>query len=608
MGKEKIIKGVRTFVAPILKYPLHFVIVALALYATEMIIWPGVILKLKIAIANLLGSFTVSILIAYLVCAGAYLLSKISEAAGRVCAFCVSLFIVFICAVECFLFFEFGAQFGISVFLLIAETTYKESFEFLTTYVFTLKGLVLILAVVALIFGLCKLSSKLRLRERLSNCLSFGIVPYLLFAYIIYSFVFFGRCVPYYFTNRYLENLGAGGPCDEVRNSLCFRTYNGLLQLSEEFKSFELCGISQENAGTYEIGRKIRNIVLVIGESHNKHHSSLYGYGMDTNPRLSAEHDLAIFSDVIAPACRTSLVFRSILSMASVNDTIKWYETPLVLSLMKNAGYNVVFYSNQFVNSPNGDQYDASCGFFFHPKVRPHIFSHFNSVQYTYDGELIESFFAQKDSLQCDSCNLYIIHLCGQHVQPSARYPKDSTVFVSNDYKYRTELNDRERREVAEYDNATRYNDFIVSEIINHFRDDESIVIYFSDHGDEANDYRPHVGRSHNFSDIGAPGMHCQLDIPFIVYMSDAFKEKYPEVSENIKSSVDKPFMTDDLPYVLLDLVDMKSKWNIREKSLFNPEYNQTRKRVIDRESVKGGWVLDYDLIVDKYGKWKIGY
>ena len=48
---------------------------------------------------------------------------------------------------------------------------------------------------------------------------------------------------------------------------------------------------------------RVPNIVLVIGESYNKHHSQLYGYNMPTTPRqvaMAQEGSLVPFSDVVS--------------------------------------------------------------------------------------------------------------------------------------------------------------------------------------------------------------------------------------------------------------------------------------------------------------------
>ena len=66
-----------------------------------------------------------------------------------------------------------------------------------------------------------------------------------------------------------------------------------------------------------------RNIVLIIGESYNRHHSQLYGYGKPTTPRQlrrAEDGQLTVFSDVVSPWNLTSFVFKHIFSLYTVGD------------------------------------------------------------------------------------------------------------------------------------------------------------------------------------------------------------------------------------------------------------------------------------------------
>lgn len=59
------------------------------------------------------------------------------------------------------------------------------------------------------------------------------------------------------------------------------------------------------------------------------------------------------------------------------------------------------------------------------------------------------------------------------------RCPKEFIKFDRRDVKSHLSLNDEQRSVVADYLNATFYNDFIVDSIIRMFSDRNAIVIYF---------------------------------------------------------------------------------------------------------------------------------
>ena len=93
-------------------------------------------------------------------------------------------------------------------------------------------------------------------------------------------------------------------------------------------------------------------IVLVVGESANRHHSQLYGYPLPTTPHQLAlkngKDSLAVFADVVSPWNLTSRVFKQIFSLQSVGEKGDWSDYALFPAVFKKAGYHVSFLSNQF--------------------------------------------------------------------------------------------------------------------------------------------------------------------------------------------------------------------------------------------------------------------
>ena len=68
-------------------------------------------------------------------------------------------------------------------------------------------------------------------------------------------------------------------------------------------------------------------IVLILGESYNKHHAALYGYPLPTTPRLSQEEAagrLYPFTDVVSPANFTVKAMHLLFSFASQDRQTAW--------------------------------------------------------------------------------------------------------------------------------------------------------------------------------------------------------------------------------------------------------------------------------------------
>ena len=159
---------------------------------------------------------------------------------------------------------------------------------------------------------------------------------------------------------------------------------------------------------------------------------------------------------------------------------------------------------------------------------------------------------------------------------------------------------------MASYDNATLYNDSVVNEIVRLFLDKDALILYFADHGDEANDFRPHIGRAFNLNEIGAPGLHCQLDVPFMIYLTDSCCVQHPKLEQKIAAATHLPFMLDDLPHLLFDIAGITTPWYQPSRSIINENYNFQRRRIIDGYSTTSP--IDYDSVCDAYGEWKIGF
>ena len=112
-------------------------------------------------------------------------------------------------------------------------------------------------------------------------------------------------------------------------------------------------------------------------------------------------------------------------------------------------------------------------------------------------------------------------------------------------------LSRKELNILCDYDNATAYNDYVISQIINRFRSTESIILYIADHGEECYDEIKTFGRSHT-TNITSPIARNEFEIPFWIWLSPNYKHKHPDIKESIQSSVNRPFYNGDLGHLLI--------------------------------------------------------
>ena len=338
-------------------------------------------------------------------------------------------------------------------------------------------------------------------------------------------------------------------------------------------------------------------IVLIIGESYIKSHSQLYSYPKETTPlqkqRTTDDKNgvLIPFDNVVTTSNYTSTVFKNIFSLKSIDDKKAWGKASLFPILFKKAGYHVTFITSQYVNDSKRDVFDLSGGLFLNNEhISSMSFDCRNNVAPCYDESLLDFY----DSLGVynKEHNLTIFHLIGQHIDFYKRSPKKWKKFKVKDYQDRKDVGEKEKAFIADYDNATLYNDYVVNEIIKRFEDKEAVVIYMPDHGEGCYDDGHKLGRMPK-GEYTKNILENEYNIPFWIWYSKEYQEKHPQICQQIKDARNRPFMTDDIPHLLLYLGGIKCHEYQEKKNLISPNYDIHRKRLLDGR-------VDYDSIINK--------
>lgn len=319
---------------------------------------------------------------------------------------------------------------------------------------------------------------------------------------------------------------------------------------------------------------------------------SLYGYELSTTPRLQSLADagnLYVFSDVISSAHGTTVALQNVLTFANNENRLQtpWFKQMNLISALNLLGYNTTFLSTQEPSGyGNTTQAIAS---------NAHILDYavLHKLNKKRDERLLEMY----ANLGARSNEVLFLHILGTHTSYKVRYPSDFDKFSVSTLrengldryvggaKKGEVLGFRATRNRARYLNAVLYNDFVVSEIMQNFADEEAIVFYFSDHADEVYDSRNFAGHSGD--------THYELEIPFMVFMSDKFKAKHPQIVARVQNALDKPFMTDNFIHAFFDLLDIECIELDKTLSPFNAEFNASRTRIVDKK--------DYDKVVREF-------
>lgn len=457
---------------------------------------------------------------------------------------------------ESFTYIRFDSRLDPSIVTLILQTSLQETKEFLSTYFLDTTVILSLLCMIicyVLLFYLLKITQHITL---FSLKKSFLIIP-LLFILLGFSLFFIRLPFP----------LG-DNTINEFFISLQFvkENHNELQKMEEMLDDIK---VKKDSCNS-----KRPVIVLVIGESFNKYHSSLYGYSLPTSPKLCEERQqrkLLVFNHAYTPTNGTSFAMKYLFTLKSCNsNSIDKSNYILMPAVFRKAGYKVGYFDNQYTRS-SGGSLDYSCGYFLNPqRINNSCFNYRNSDIMPFDGDFVNKY---KKQFFKTPGSLNIIHLKGQHFDAAQRYPSSFSRFSNNDI-HRQDLNESERSQVAAYDNATLYNDHVMSEIFNIFNNTDAVIIYLSDHGEQIYDDDNHYFGRVFGSDKEKTTLKNVYQVPFMIWCSNQFIQQHPDKYNAITASVNRSVCIDDIAYLMFDLADIVFNFNKPSRSIINSSYH----------------------------------
>ena len=476
-------------------------------------------------------------------------------------------------AVNIFLTLNFNTMISPWILLLIHETNSNETSEFFSAYAFSSASIityVLTLLMVLSILIIEKFSNKIEIKIP-----RFTLLPFITWLAIgVYQLILMIQMLTLT-TQMELQSWYDGKAFYCIENTpanLLYSFYHLHVTSHENDKALEI----SEKVFQSAISRNEKDtidVVLIIGESYNKYHSSLYGYYLNTTPALCEQQqrgNLFVFTDAISPYNMTTLAVKNMLSTNSISLHQSWNEFPLVMSIFRHAGFDVAMWDNQ--KSENSVLFSdfSNNSLFYNKKMTASTYHHLNKGPFDYDQQLVDTALTVKRN---PGSTFTVFHLMGQHTLPLWRYPEnDKNAIFTADSIQRADLNDYERQYIAEYDNATRYNDFVIGNIIQYYSQRNAVILYLSDHGDEVYDYRDVVGRTHE-PVKQKQALKYQYEIPMILWCSDQFMNTHPTIMENVRRAILRPFSSDNVPQLLMGLSGIRSSFYEPKKDVLSNQY-----------------------------------
>lgn len=313
-----------------------------------------------------------------------------------------------------------------------------------------------------------------------------------------------------------------------------------------------------------------QNIVIIIGESLSRSHCSIYGYGLDTQPymhKLQADSLLVAYPNCISPGISTLESLKQVLTLWDNTMTTKWYKTPVLTQLAKTAGYKSIWISNQSKVGSTDNAITAIAELcdttIWVSETAIKASDKINTARFGYDEDVINC------SPNLKSPNdrfLFVYHLMGSHFKYDQRFPANYKIFSATDYLDKPV---EQRNILAAYDNSVLYNDFVIDKIYNKFKDTNTLIIYFSDHGEDLFLSNP------NYFGHGMKGNalseSVSKEVPLIFIFTPIFRQNNPELANRIRESQNSHVNLTNLVYTLMDIwgMDVNGYGNSKTKSFY---------------------------------------
>ena len=296
--------------------------------------------------------------------------------------------------------------------------------------------------------------------------------------------------------------------------------------------------------------------VIVIGESVDRKHMSIYGYNRQTTPHFdNLKNELFVFKNVNTAHAFTSGAVKSIFQINLDESNTRQYT---LIHFFKDAGFKTFWFSNQ-------GRFNIFDNYVMRLGKLCDEYAFINNAgindKSLFDESLLKYF---RTALEDNAKKkLIILHLIGSHTPLNFRYPSDFK-------RFKLPLNYFDKGKascVAFYDNSILYTDHILNEIVCSLKKNNgySGMLYLSDHGQDINDTKE--------CDLGARKGSNAYEIPFIIWVSDQYKKQNAAFISTWNT--EKPYVTDKTAYTIIDLTRMKHDSIDLSKSIFSKQKNK---------------------------------
>ncbi len=289
-------------------------------------------------------------------------------------------------------------------------------------------------------------------------------------------------------------------------------------------------------------------VFLVISESTNKRHLSLYGYPRKTTPLLEQE-DLLVYTDVLTAGPATWISIPHIGTFSTLDGAA---QQTTMHDIFRAAGFKTYWLS--------GDKNITNNDMMYLIGKRADVVFQAAAVNPDDRDELLMQ---KAEEILADPApkKFIVIQTWGVHAPYSERYPAGFAEFTDAPPHAFPKA---DTRTINQYDTAVRYMDTLLAHLVDFTKTrDDVLIMYTTDHGEEVGDYSTGFGHSGS-----SPFLSC-YEVPLFLAMSPAYRQSLG----HLVFETGRSFQNDRLLPGLLDLAHIKTSLYKAEDSLFSPAF-----------------------------------
>lgn len=298
-------------------------------------------------------------------------------------------------------------------------------------------------------------------------------------------------------------------------------------------------------------------VVLIIGESARADHFHINGYHRQTTPNAESL-GLTSFADVRACGTSTRESVPCLMTRATLEDkSLALRETSLV-SIFRKADFYTAWISNHRVLG-EADTPVTSIS-------READFVYFGNKrgEFIYSRLLDEDLLPVMDSVLQDPNprKLIVLHTVGSHWHYEQHYTEPFRKYTPT-CDGKTPRSCTEEELFNSYDNTILYTDHFIGEVIRRMEPLRALVVYVSDHGES-------LGEGGRFMHGQGGDFPEQIQVPFLVWISEKYAVENPGKVERLRANAQKPVSHDHVFHSALDIAGFESDLLNLDMSIFH--------------------------------------